>query len=603
MLAYFPSPYPDELLYSIVARFGAHTQAHSAKQLTELLFGYRSEIAAIALPGHIQALAEQLPQPQWAAETIVTQCTLYPYWLAFQPQVVQAQVLFAMLRGSTVGLAFKLGMRRDRMHIPDQLRACPYCIEEMRQRYGEPYWRRSHQLPGVLVCPEHGEPLMESNVPAPLSNRHAFMPAISVLSLAPQIHLPLPVHWPQLQCLAGALGNLLGNPPEARVPLAWRSEYKQQLLAKGYGRGSSIGLAKLSTEMESFYAPVAHYLLPGDLGDMRWVQAMYRSRGVMSPLFHVLLQLFLDECYPVAAPFGIGPWPCLNPLEPHFGQFTVDHVETHHNRDGLVGRFECRCGYVYTRRVDAARGGLTNPRPLRYGARFFEQLAAFLQQGLGLRAIARRLQVDPATAKRAILQMTNTELTTDKACAELQSRRQGWLALRNRLPTCGRKALALASRGLYHWLRKHDAPWLLAHMPPRRGAHEVKTHDWDAKDRYWQACLPAIAAEISKDEPPKRVTLAELARRSGFGRWLCDHVHQLPLTRSTVNVLCESTEAFQIRRLHWTAAQMKKDHQPIVAWRLRRRATLPSHVSPQVEGTVASIVQVEWRRIHGQIPH
>lgn len=35
------------------------------------------------------------------------------------------------------------------------LQFCVQCIEEDISRYGEPFWRRAHQLPGVRICPQH----------------------------------------------------------------------------------------------------------------------------------------------------------------------------------------------------------------------------------------------------------------------------------------------------------------------------------------------------------------------------------------------------------------------------------------------------------------
>lgn len=38
------------------------------------------------------------------------------------------------------------------------------CLIEDTQKYGEPYWHRMHQIPGVLVCPTHGFVLLDSSI-------------------------------------------------------------------------------------------------------------------------------------------------------------------------------------------------------------------------------------------------------------------------------------------------------------------------------------------------------------------------------------------------------------------------------------------------------
>ena len=37
---------------------------------------------------------------------------------------------------------------------------CPVCMQEDQRQFGEPYFHRSHQLPGVCICPAHHDKLM-----------------------------------------------------------------------------------------------------------------------------------------------------------------------------------------------------------------------------------------------------------------------------------------------------------------------------------------------------------------------------------------------------------------------------------------------------------
>jgi transposase len=46
-----------------------------------------------------------------------------------------------------------------------KLRWCPICQGEALANFGEMYWRRAHQPPGVLICVDHQEPLCETAVP------------------------------------------------------------------------------------------------------------------------------------------------------------------------------------------------------------------------------------------------------------------------------------------------------------------------------------------------------------------------------------------------------------------------------------------------------
>ena len=80
-----------------------------------------------------------------------------------------------MKSGKTDGLMMKLGMTAFRPGRVTKLRFCGTCLSQMRDKYGEAYWRRDHQLPGVLVCPDHARLLQESHVSLGELSRHVFV--------------------------------------------------------------------------------------------------------------------------------------------------------------------------------------------------------------------------------------------------------------------------------------------------------------------------------------------------------------------------------------------------------------------------------------------
>ena len=90
MLPYFPPAYPDELLYSLLARFHRHVGETSPKRTLDVLFGNRSVRAEVLLQGHLLALSEELPPHRGLTpERLLADFTLYPYLTAFQPENVR----------------------------------------------------------------------------------------------------------------------------------------------------------------------------------------------------------------------------------------------------------------------------------------------------------------------------------------------------------------------------------------------------------------------------------------------------------------------------------------------------------------------------------
>jgi len=55
-------------------------------------------------------------------------------------------------------------MAKRKTNLERYLRYCPICAEADRERYGESYWHRVHQMQGVDICPYHHCRLVDSSV-------------------------------------------------------------------------------------------------------------------------------------------------------------------------------------------------------------------------------------------------------------------------------------------------------------------------------------------------------------------------------------------------------------------------------------------------------
>lgn len=56
----FPTPLPDELIYSTIARAGLHHGIQSPKQLLDEVYQDRKVVATIDLPSHLNAVVHLL---------------------------------------------------------------------------------------------------------------------------------------------------------------------------------------------------------------------------------------------------------------------------------------------------------------------------------------------------------------------------------------------------------------------------------------------------------------------------------------------------------------------------------------------------------------
>ncbi len=381
MLSYFPAVYPDELLYSVLARYHRHTGLPGSMHTTSTLFGKQHVIATIDLQGHLQKLADRIPSERgMTVDRLIDTLTLFPYVTAFEPPSVQAMVRQAMMRGNVENLHVRLGLTASRIGSNTRLRFCSQCTQAMIASHGELYWRRDHQLPSVLVCPEHGCSLLESNVSFVQHSRYEFIAATHencppharpVIPVADQTTLS------HLQSLARLSAELLRNPPIPQTFAGWTAFYRGRMIEIGLTLADGrIDQQRFSQEFRNYYGRTLEILpgvLQGNEFSGNWLKAMVRKhRKANHPLYHLLVRNFLAQRdlvqrdRPVSL-FGTGPWECLNPLAEHRATSPIKDVVQHSNHGKITGVFTCTCGYVYTRSFNSATREVGPPRFQQYG--------------------------------------------------------------------------------------------------------------------------------------------------------------------------------------------------------------------------------------------
>lgn len=158
-----PAPYPDELAYSILARFAERTTIGTSAVLKEV-FGFRTALSA-DLQASATALAASLyPTKKRSGEEVIKAHTTFNYYAAaWTPELASK---YAEMLCSKKGSKNILGARsRSLARASSMLQACERCMKENIREFGEAYWHRKHQLPGVRRCVLHGCELLESDIP------------------------------------------------------------------------------------------------------------------------------------------------------------------------------------------------------------------------------------------------------------------------------------------------------------------------------------------------------------------------------------------------------------------------------------------------------
>lgn len=188
MVSNFPTPYQDELIYSVVARYAVHHGILSPKYLTEELFNNRSLTPTYDLPSYLDRLASYLPD-RYDAFSLINQHTLLPIYQPFQPDAVIHYAVNALRGEQSKALHTKLGKNASRIKSIRFFRFCHACWQEQMERYGEVYWKRSWQITGYEYCIQHQQPLFVSAVPSHGLDRKFYFAHLNALDDSIQLRL------------------------------------------------------------------------------------------------------------------------------------------------------------------------------------------------------------------------------------------------------------------------------------------------------------------------------------------------------------------------------------------------------------------------------
>lgn len=164
MLSYFPTPYPGELWYSVVARYHKHTGALSWQATVENLFGSArgADVGSFFPNNSIQRILDQLPPDFLTPQQIALNHTLLPFLMRFQSKEKKDAIMESFLNGEDMRPRY---LRATRDIKPRSLRCCPVCVHEDTNTYGEAYWHREHQIGLMPLCPHHRCRLLDVPIP------------------------------------------------------------------------------------------------------------------------------------------------------------------------------------------------------------------------------------------------------------------------------------------------------------------------------------------------------------------------------------------------------------------------------------------------------
>ncbi|MCH4460905.1 TnsD family transposase [Staphylococcus haemolyticus] len=601
MLPFFTNPYPDELLYSAVARYHFYNGNIDCKDTLKELFGSRSVISSVGIGSHLSFLANQLGE-HYSVESLLANHTIYPYYASFLSKERQQEIL-EDVKGDGKGLYARLGFVAGGICRKDGLYYCSKCAKADVEKYGEPYIHREHQLEAINYCSHHEIRLRKYPIQSDsrieyvrfelkhmnFSELEEVDPyksiSVGLAKLAYQL-LQLPLH--QLN--------------RSQIRMKYNSLLQEKNLMTA---GKRIRQKELYEAFSAFYPQDFLKQYESNLDEdyeYNWLKILLRnSKRHVHPFRHVLFLYFMKQNIETlqaisdyTSAFGEGPFPCLNKAASHYKECVIPKVKVTKDfkSKNLIGTFTCSCGFIYARKQTTNHFEIG--RVKQFGDVWQQMLYQLKNENLSIRAIARMLGVDAKTVKKYLGENLELNKVEDKqlSTSRLQECKQQWQELRVTYPQISRTALREKNKAVYMYLYRHDKKWLLTNCPKMqsKAIQNIKI-DWAKRDKQYVHQIKFLHKRMLKEEKPIRITVSAIGRRLSILANLQYHLDKLPLTESLLNQITETVREFQIRRTYKIIDELMIDGAPIKLWQVQRKAAIKSHQFKEIKAILEAYIQ------------
>lgn len=599
MLGFFTDPYPEELLYSALARYSKRVRYLNRQAVIKEVFGKKGLAAIVDFPTRLESLIKILPaNHNYSVEEFINRNTLFPFFKPFlsseRAKIVQAGMRYAVENN----IPAQLGVKVNQILSLNYLRFCPVCVEEDRKQYEETYWHRIHQLAGVLICPEHLCFLENSLLRWGRESSSSFQTAEEyIFPVEPRFIGSQDENHKILLKIAKDAQWLISQDKLQIETEIIRERYFNLLLKQGFAYYSGrVKHNKFLTACQNFFSPKLFEMIGRVSKRDSWISILVqvdKTDVIFHPIRHLLLMTFLGvtaeeffTSFVEYKPFGDPPYPCLNKAANHFGEMRIKKYQILENQSKdekkkgcPVAIFSCDCGFIYQRiGPDKAEEDKFSFSLVReYGILWETKLAELWkdltlsssqigkQLGISQVSVCRhaiRLNLPMNTENTRSLQGYNRHRNPNKSFSQMrQNYRDEWLEVIKNNPDLTRQELTKVANFLYLWLRRNDSNWLEEHLPPvNKVPRNKETLDWKRIDEELSAEVENICDEILNIKTfPVRVCITEIISRSGYKTWLEKRGKKLPLTNELMSQKLESLEDFMIRKINWAKEEFLRE--------------------------------------------
>jgi len=520
---FFPVAYPDELFYSIMARYNTMTGNNAAIHTVDDAFHTKAAVSTIEFPSRLNMLNLSMPSSiQLDVRSIIEKNTLLNFYCAFKSPEIKKEITKRMLESDGKGIHLKLGLVSGGVNFHRYLRYCPSCCIEDMKKFGSPYFHREHQISGVFQCTRHKIITKDSNVPRNPPNRQIWeelrLTSISTDKRSEDYSTQTMKH---METYVEYAKYLLENPQSKS--LDWiKKRYRIILFEKGYVRlNNYTKVSKLIEELKEYFTD--EYLLLMQCNEnYNWVKDILVS-GTKNPdvTRHLLLLQFLDT----------------HPKEFFTVSLDLDKID-------IQSYFQ---------------------------SAWDKNLVELIKMGKSQREICRilgtsrntiigaseRLEISTDWKYNCGKRYKRTYEETEEFLKKRKEMEKFWKNWHKENPNSSSYAIRKNHDHVYEWLRKYDKEWM-----EKRYIRKDKTHVdriiWGERDEKLHIEAKCIV-EAMKARGNERITLGRVAAFLNIKGWIYKKQNKIPQTMEFLNKEIETVNEFHKRKLMQTYNRMKEE--------------------------------------------
>lgn len=529
---FFPNPYPDEVLYSTLARYCIRSGNPRDVYNFEDLFGTRNSMAVMELPTQLDSLIDNMPiGAKYTAEYFIYQHTLFPFIAAFFPAERAKGIIHAMRNKDRANTYTRAGLLN--VELNRYFRFCPECFREDIEKYGEPYWHRIHQVTGVFVCSKHNLPLHNSKQLVRGGSRQRYIGATHKNCVIDEEINYSDNFIEKMLWMAQDVEWLLSTKFEFKGTKWFKSQFRVMLVEKGYAHMNNyVNHTRLKEDFMDYYGEEYLNLLQSPLSINNWLSNLVvMNDRTTYAIRYLLLARFLE--IPV------------------------------------YDLFNTKLGFDDEEDIIQAYQDLWD-----------ERLVELIESGLSLTKIAGILKTTRNTIKKSVKKLGIEPFwekttfgkyygidysKTEEFKAKREDSRRKWIELHDKYKEKSSYQLRSKDYGLYFWLRNNDREWFNNNY--RRIEVTYSVFNWDKRDAELLPKVKEIIKEMKTDKP-ERITWLTIGSKLGINGTITKSIDKLPMTKSYVEPEIESLEEYHIRRIKWGIEELKRQGRAVTLWNL-----------------------------------